>query len=446
MCIRDRTRDVYLAIWIVLFFLLGLYLMRKIKFAHDSDLPYIGVFRFVLIIAVFSFALYMVPGLFGAPLKAISGLLPPKSSLQFDLSRLESQNLMTPVADYPAGSDEACARPKYADKFDLPYGLKGYFDLEQGLACAKERNMPVFIDFKGHACSNCKEMEARVWSDPEVLQRLRNNFVIIALYCDDRTRLPESEWFTSEIDGKIKKTIGQVNTNHEIEMFGTNTQPLYAITDHEGNPLVDIVNSYGYNSNFIKDNKLDNRPIISLLAGSRKQEVKYNLPIMLTLIEKLPDYQFVIAGAPSLASNFYQKFIDGYDVKLVFGQTYQTFKQSVVSVVTSGTATLESALLNTPEVVCYRGNILSMLIGWLVIKVKYISLVNLIMNKPVVSELIQNNLSPARLFEEVRAILPNGPKRSQMINDFAELKAKLGVLGVSDRIAKKMVRFLQDYD
>ncbi|MBS0011456.1 MAG: sulfite exporter TauE/SafE family protein [Bacteroidales bacterium] len=242
------TRDVYLAIWIVLFFLLGLYLMGKIKFAHDSDLPYIGVFRFVLIIAVFSFALYMVPGLFGAPLKAISGLLPPKSSLQFDLSRLESQNLMTPVADYPAGSDEACARPRYADKFELPYGLTGYFDLEQGLACAKERNMPVFIDFKGHACSNCKEMEARVWSDPEVLQRLRNNFVIIALYCDDRTRLPESEWFTSEIDGKIKKTIGQVNTNHEIEMFGTNTQPLYAITDHEGNPLAEPM-AYNLNVN-----------------------------------------------------------------------------------------------------------------------------------------------------------------------------------------------------
>ncbi len=233
------TRDIYLAIWIVLFILLGLYLMGKIKFAHDSDLQHIGVFRFILIIAVFSFAVYLIPGLFGAPLKGISGLLPPKSSARFDLTENKSSVGMAPVAEYPTGENKVCSEPKYADKFELPYGLKGYFDLEQGLACAKERKMPVFIDFKGHACSNCREMESKVWSDPEVLKRLRNNFVIIALYCDDRTRLPENEWITSDIDGKVKKTLGQINADHEISMFGTNTQPLYAITDHEGNPLVE---------------------------------------------------------------------------------------------------------------------------------------------------------------------------------------------------------------
>ncbi|HDZ40449.1 MAG TPA: DUF255 domain-containing protein [Bacteroidetes bacterium] len=233
------SRDFYLAIWIVLFFLLGFYLMGKIKFAHDSDLKHIGIIRFLIIILVFSFAVYLIPGMFGAPLKGISGLLPPKSAASFNLAGNSSQAGMTTPAEFLTASEGLCSEPKYAGKFDLPYGLKGYFDLEQGLACARERNMPVFIDFKGHACSNCKEMEAKVWSDPEVLKRLQNNFVIIALYCDDRTRLPGNEWISSSVDGKIKKTIGQVNTNYEIEMFGTNTQPLYAITDHEGKPLVD---------------------------------------------------------------------------------------------------------------------------------------------------------------------------------------------------------------
>ncbi len=238
------TRDVYLSIWIVLFILLGLYLMGKIKFAHDSELKHIGIFRFLLIIAVFSFAVYLVPGLFGAPLDGVSGLLPSRSSAQFDLSERGPQAGTGQVSEYQAGGEGLCAEPKYAGKFELPYGLEGYYDLEQGLACAKEKDMPVFIDFKGHACSNCKQVESKVWSDPGVLRRLSENFVIIALYCDDRTRLPEDEWVTSSVDGKVKKTIGQVNTNHEIIMFGTNTQPLYAITDHQGNPLVDPM---GYN-------------------------------------------------------------------------------------------------------------------------------------------------------------------------------------------------------
>ncbi|HKL67768.1 MAG TPA: cytochrome c biogenesis protein CcdA, partial [Bacteroidales bacterium] len=233
------SRDIYLAVWIVLFVLLGLYLMGRIKFAHDSDIPHIGIFRFVLIIASFSFALYLVPGLFGAPLNGVSGLLPPKSSLKFDLLENKSTVMVQQPAALDIAGSELCEEPKYDDKFDLPYGLTGYYDLEQGLACARERNMPVFIDFKGHACSNCKEMEAKVWSDPGVLKRLNENFVIIALYCDDRTKLPEKEWIVSEFDGKVKKTIGQINTTHEIEMFGTNTQPLYVIADHEGNPLVE---------------------------------------------------------------------------------------------------------------------------------------------------------------------------------------------------------------
>jgi thioredoxin-related protein len=166
-------------------------------------------------------------------------MLPPKSSARFDLTENKSSVVMAPAVEYSTGDNNVCSEPEYADKFELPYGLTGYFDLEQGLACAEEKDMPVFIDFKGHACSNCKEMESKVWSDPEVLKRLRENFVIISLYCDDRTRLPEDEWITSDIDGKEKKTLGQINTNYEISLFGTNTQPLYAITDHEGNALVE---------------------------------------------------------------------------------------------------------------------------------------------------------------------------------------------------------------
>jgi thioredoxin-related protein len=121
----------------------------------------------------------------------------------------------------------------------MPLGLEGYFDYKQGLECAKEQGKPVLIDFKGHACANCKLMEAKVWSDPEVLRRLKENFVIIALYADDRTTLPESEWIRSEIDGKIKKSIGKLNEDLEITLFKTNALPLYVITDHNGNPLND---------------------------------------------------------------------------------------------------------------------------------------------------------------------------------------------------------------
>ena len=237
--LKILTRDIYLAIWIVIFSLAGLYLMGKIKFSNDSDLPYIGTFRLFLIIAVFTFVVYLIPGLFGAPLKGIAALLPSPESSKFNLSGIISDNKTSamPVLQSNIFSSNLCSSPKYDDIFDMPHGLKGYFDYEQGLACAKEQNKPVFLDFKGHACANCKLMEAKVWSDPEVLRRLRENFVIVALYVDDRTQLPENEWITSSVDGKIKKTIGKINEDLEISKFKTNALPLYVITDHEGNPL-----------------------------------------------------------------------------------------------------------------------------------------------------------------------------------------------------------------
>jgi len=232
------SRDIYLAIWIVIFTLMGLYLMGKIKFRHDSDLPFLGTFRLFLIIAVFSFVVYLVPGLFGAPLKGLSALLPSPETSKFSMSEIAAENMtVTPSSVASAFSSELCSTPLYDDIFEMPHGLKGYYDYKQGLECAKEYGKPVFLDFKGHACANCKLMEAKVWSDPEVLKRLREKFTIVSLYVDDRTLLPESQWITSSVDGKLKKTIGKINEDLEISRFKTNALPLYVITDHEGNPL-----------------------------------------------------------------------------------------------------------------------------------------------------------------------------------------------------------------
>jgi thiol:disulfide interchange protein DsbD len=233
------SRDVYLAIWIVLFVLLGIYLMGKIKFSHDSDVPHIGVFRLVLIIASFTFALYLVPGLFGAPLTRISALLPPRETSGFNLLKAIGENSRETPVIRPAVESAICGTPKYSDFLHFEYGLQGYFDLEEGLACARQLDKPVLIDFKGHACANCKEMDARVWSDPEVQKRIRENFVLVGLYVDDRTKLPDNEIFVSKVDGKEKKTMGKKNEDIEISMFNTNSLPLYAVVDTDGKPLIE---------------------------------------------------------------------------------------------------------------------------------------------------------------------------------------------------------------
>jgi len=226
------SRELVLAVWTVLFILLGMYLLGKLKFAHDSDLPFVSVPRMLLALVSFVFAIFMFTGIFGAPLKTVASLLPPKSADWIDISRTGS----APVAAYqPVFSDEACVPEKHTDLFTMPYGLTAFYDLEEGLACAEKTGKPLFIDFKGHFCSNCKRMEESVWSDPGVLSLLRNEFVIVALYTDDRTRLPEEEWYTSRVDGKVKKTIGQQNVDYEIENFQTNTIPLYVIMDSRGN-------------------------------------------------------------------------------------------------------------------------------------------------------------------------------------------------------------------
>jgi len=232
------SRSLFISIWIVLFTLLGLYLMGKIKLSHDSDLKHIGVFRLFLIIVIFTFVVYLIPGLFGAPLNGISSFLPSQESSEFNIPKMIMENRSLPEsAVQPFESNVLCSEPKHGDIFHMPLGLKGYFDYKQGLECAAEQKKPVLIDFKGHACANCKRMEAKVWSNPEILSRLRDNFVIIELYVDDRTQLPENEWIVSAVDGKQKKTIGKIYEDLEISKFKTNALPLYVIADSRGNPL-----------------------------------------------------------------------------------------------------------------------------------------------------------------------------------------------------------------
>jgi len=212
-------RDTNITLWIVIFGLLGFYFLGKIKLPHDSPVDKVTVPRLFLAILTFSFVVYLVPGLWGAPLKALAGYIPPKYTLDFDLVSDNSQS----------GGNESCEEPKYADFLHLPHGLQGYFDYDQALACARKLNKPLFIDFTGHGCTNCREMEAVVWPDPQVLQRLRNDYVIVALYVDDKTELPESEWFTSAYDNKVKKTLGKQNADLQIANLENNAQPFYVL-------------------------------------------------------------------------------------------------------------------------------------------------------------------------------------------------------------------------
>jgi len=251
LSIADQTyhwgildREVYLAFWIVIFVLLGFYLLGKLKFAHDSDVRTITVPRLLMTIITFSFVVYLIPGMFGAPLKAISGYLPPQTTLDFDLHQIIRDEIKLAAPQYTSAGDlakpneELCEKPKFGEFLHLPHGLEGYFDYEQGMACAKKLNKPVFIDFTGHGCVNCREMEANVWSDPRVLDRLRKHFVIIALYVDDKSTLPENEWITSTYDGKVKKTLGKKYADFQISRYGVNAQPYYVLLDGKEQLLV----------------------------------------------------------------------------------------------------------------------------------------------------------------------------------------------------------------
>lgn len=223
-------REIYLAIWIVVFTLLGLYLLGKIRFEADSEVKHIGIFRLFLVIVDFTFVVYMIPGMFGAPLKALSGYLPPIETQDFIMGSNPSQQVVS--------IEEANKGEK------LPLGLTGYHSMEEGYAAAKASGKPVFLDISGLACVNCREMEQRVWSDPKVLSILKNDFVIVVLYTDDKTKLPESEWVTTS-SGKVLKDRGRVNAWFVRENFGVSAQPNYVLLSPDGKQLAPI---RGYNT------------------------------------------------------------------------------------------------------------------------------------------------------------------------------------------------------
>lgn len=261
-------REVYLGIWIVTFSLLGFYLLGKLRFKNDDPVEQISVPRLGLAIAVFTFVVYMIPGMWGAPLKALSGYLPPLETQDFVVYNYADTPAGTvastgtgdgmmrgSVTDLPevtsAGDNGASTGSatssvsNYGQKYDLkmPLGLTGYFTLEEGLAAAKAQNKPVFVDITGHGCVNCREMEQRVWSDSRVLNILRNEYVLVALYVDDKTKLDEAEWLITP-EGKTLKEIGRVNSYIARTRFGVNAQPNYALLDADGNQMVPV---RGYN-------------------------------------------------------------------------------------------------------------------------------------------------------------------------------------------------------
>lgn len=260
---RILDRETFVALWIVLSVLLGLYLLGKLKFKHDSDLQHISVFRLFLSIICFSFAVYMLPGLWGAPLKSISAFAPPMYTQDFDINRIvrestENLTIAAPnqnVISNDKDEDMCVEKPKYSDFLHIPGGLKGYFDYEEGMSCARSLNKPVLIDFTGHGCVNCRNMEVAVWPDPQVKQILKDNFVIIELYVDDKTKLPDDEITTVELGNKTKKikTLGNKWSYYQASKFNSNSQPFFVIVDPETEEI--LTDPYVYNldpNNFVK--------------------------------------------------------------------------------------------------------------------------------------------------------------------------------------------------
>ena len=232
-------REIFLSLWIAIGLMMGLYLIGKIKFSHDSDVPYLSIPRTFLAIVVFAFVIYMVPGLWGAPLKSISAFLPPEATQDFNLSSIPdgSGSSSPTAAPVPASIGEK----KYAGSYTRikTRGLDSWYDYEQALLVSKATHKPILIDFTGFNCVNCRKMEANVWSDPEVFRRLKNDFVLLQLVVDDKAALPPQEQFVSDYSGKKITTLGGKWSDLEAKRFNSNSQPLYVMLDSDGNFLKD---------------------------------------------------------------------------------------------------------------------------------------------------------------------------------------------------------------
>lgn len=227
-------RDIYLALWIVIFALWGFYLLGKLRFKGDDEVQHIGVGRLMLAILDFAFVVYMIPGLWGAELKTISGFVPPMSSQDFTIQKIVYEYSGSGPA---ANADGLPMDRKYADKLHVPLGFEAFFDLDEAKAYARKVNKPIFIDFTGKNCANCREMEHYVWPDEQVKTILNNDFVMVSLYCDENTiELPESEWVTDD-KGHVLKTLGRRNGYYQRKTYNMNAQPYYVIIDADGRTL-----------------------------------------------------------------------------------------------------------------------------------------------------------------------------------------------------------------
>lgn len=251
--------------------------------------------------------------------------------------------------------------------------------------------------------------------------------------------------------GRVKKIKQLIDRMYVIFPFEVDFYKQFGYTvQYAGNPLVDAIHDRDHKeeeyADFIQVNRLPDKPIIALLAGSRSQELKHVLPKMLLMVKHFPDYQFVIAGAPSMSDTDYAPYIKDMDIRIVYGQTYRLLKQARCALVTSGTATLETAILKTPQVVCYsgEGGVLSYFLFKTFVKVKYISLVNLIAGKEVVRELLMQKLNERNLLKALSAILPDGYARDEMLREYDEVNRRLGDAGASERFARMMIRDLKE--
>jgi len=249
-------------------------------------------------------------------------------------------------------------------------------------------------------------------------------------------------------EGRVKKIKKFVDRMYIIFPFEVDFYKKHGITvEYFGNPLVDEIerriSAFSSREDVCRSLGINDKPVIALLAGSRKHEIELILPEMLRVVKHLPGYRFVLAGVKNIPDELYTNIIGNEPVSLIKDRTYEILYVAHAALVTSGTATLEAALHNTPQVVCYKGDFLSMIIAWIVIRVKYISLVNLIMNSEVVRELIQYDLKETTLLSELKAVLEGGEKREKILSDYKILKDILGPAGASGRIAREMVEELR---
>jgi thiol:disulfide interchange protein len=269
---RLLDREIFLALWITIFTLMGIYLLGKMKLSHDSDLPYVSVTRLCFAIVTFSFVVYMIPGMWGAPLKGISGFLPHEGSQDFNLYR-SMTNLEAAVESggggTGGGSKANTVRPKkYTDILhsEIPGVEYTFFDYDEALAAAKAANKPLMLDFTGHTCVNCRKFEKSVLSDPAVMKVMRNDFIVASLYTDEKTSLPEEEQYVSKLDGAKVKNVGQKNADFQVTNFNRNSQPYYIPVDLEGKPLID--KGYGY------DPKEDANAFLAYLESAKAEFAK----------------------------------------------------------------------------------------------------------------------------------------------------------------------------